>query len=278
MPHPLVSGDPSPPRPDRREAERSTRADRGERIWRIEHLFATLDCVRNLQGTLLGADEPGVGTGCRPERIALDPTSWVEVTRGWLRGADTLLDALVPAVAWHQGRRRMYDRILDEPRLSRSFAVTEALPHPAIGVVRSALARPVGVPLGGAFLNYYRDGRDSVAWHGDRELRHLDDTLVAIVTLGAVRPFLLRPRCAEGAGGGRALDLRPGSGDLIIMGGRCQRDWEHSVPKVVRAGPRISISLRWSSGVGAPTPRRSSRAGRQAVSAPTAIGGVRSRH
>ena len=231
-----------------------------------------------LQGTLLGADEPAVGADGRPERIALDATSWVEVTRDWLHGADTLLDALVAAVAWHQGRRRMYDRILDEPRLSRSFSVTEALPHPVLHSVRDALARQMGVPLGGVFLNYYRDGRDSVAWHGDRELRYLDDTRVAIVTLGAARPFLLRPQRVEGAGRGRALDLRPGSGDLIIMGGRCQRDWEHAVPKVTRAGPRISISLRWSSRAGAPTPRSSSRAGTRVASAPAPTGGVRSRH
>ena len=217
-------------------------------------------------------------TDGRRERIALDPTSWVEITRDWLRGADTLLDALVPAVTWHQGRRRMYDRILDEPRLSKSFAVTEALPHPALDLVRAALARHMAVPLGGMFLNYYRDGRDSVAWHGDRELRYLDDTLVAIVTLGAARPFLLRPRRVDGAGGGRALDLCPGSGDLIVMGGRCQRDWEHSVPKVAAAGPRISVSLRWSSRAGAPTPRRSSRAGTRAANPQVAIGGVRSRH
>jgi alkylated DNA repair dioxygenase AlkB len=190
-----------------------------------------------------------------------------------------LLDALVAAVAWRQGRRRMYDRILDEPRLSRSFAVTEALPHPALDVIRSALIRQVALRLGGVFLNYYRDGRDSVAWHGDRELRYLDDTLVAIVTLGAARPFLLRPRPGrvDGVVGGRARDLHPGSGDLIIMGGRCQREWEHSVPKVAAAGPRISISLRWSSQAGAPTPRRSSRAGSRATSAPAAVDGTRSR-
>ena len=225
-----------------------------------------------LQGTLLGADEPAVDHDGRAERIALDPTSWVEVTRDWLRGADTLLDALVPAVAWHQGRRRMYDRILDEPRLSRSFSPGDALPHPALAAMRAALIERCAVPLGGMFLNYYRDGRDSVAWHGDRELRYLDETLVAIVTLGAARPFLLRPRRVDGGGGGRALDLRPGSGDLIVMGGRCQHDWEHAVPKVVRAGPRISVSLRWSSRTGAPTPRRSSRAGRRPAKAPAAIG------
>jgi alkylated DNA repair dioxygenase AlkB len=101
------------------------------------------------------------------------------------------------------------------------------------------------VPFGGPFLNYYRDGRDSVAWHGDTEMRHVEDTRVAILTLGAARPFLLRPR-----GGGRSRDLRPGSGDLLVMGGACQRDWEHAVPKTAHAGPRISVSVRWTSGRG----------------------------
>src|SRR5262249_33079312 len=89
-------------------------------------------------------------------------------------------------------------------------------------------------------LNYYRDGRDSVAWHADRELRVLDDTLIAIVTLGVRRPFLLRPK-----GGGRSVDVAPGSGDLLVMGGAAQRDWEHAVPKTARSGPRVSVSFRW---------------------------------
>jgi alkylated DNA repair dioxygenase AlkB len=114
--------------------------------------------------------------------------------------------------------------------------------------VRHALASHYGVPLRTVGCNYYRDGRDSVAWHRDRELRHLDRTLVAIVTLGGPRPFLVRPY-----GGGRSRDIRPGSGDLLVMGGRCQADWEHSVPKVRSAPPRLSLSLRWSSHEGLPT-------------------------
>jgi alkylated DNA repair dioxygenase AlkB len=223
--------------------------------------------VGPLQGTLLGAEAPAVDGSARPDRRALGATSWVSVTRGWLRGADTLLGVLAATDGWHQGRRRMYDRILDEPRLSRSFAPTDALPHPVMQEVRDVLSRRLGVPLSGVFLNYYRDGRDSVAWHGDRELRHLDDTRVAIVTLGAARPFLLRPH-----GGGAAHDLRPGSGDLIVMGGSCQRDWEHAVPKVARVGPRISLSMRWSSHRGTPTARASSRYGKRTASSSAASG------
>ena len=205
--------------------------------------------MRDLQGTLGGAGPPALDGTASFERLRLDATSWVDLGRGWLCGADTLLAAVVPAVAWRQGRRQMYDRVLDDPRLSRWYQATDALPHPALDAVRAALAARYRVPFGAVGLNYYRDGRDSVAFHRDRELRHLDDTLVAILTVGAARPFLIRPRA-----GGPSRDLRPGSGDLLVMGGRAQADWEHSVPKVARAGPRVSVSLRWSSRTGPPTP------------------------
>jgi alkylated DNA repair dioxygenase AlkB len=208
--------------------------------------------VKALQGSLLGTSAPAVDPDAAVERVELDERSWIDVGRIWLRGADTLLETLVATVAWRQGRRKMYDRVLDDPRLSRWYSASDPLPHPALDALRQALTARYRVRFGGVGLNYYRDGRDSVAFHRDRELRHLDDTRVAIVTLGAARPFLLRPR-----GGGASHDLRPGSGDLLVMGGRTQADWEHSVPKVARAGPRVSVSLRWSSRVGSPTaPRR----------------------
>jgi alkylated DNA repair dioxygenase AlkB len=145
----------------------------------------------------------------------------------------------------------MYDRMLDDPRLSRWYPREREPPHQAFAPIRAALSERYGVELGGFGLNYYRDGRDSVAYHRDRELRRLDDTLIAIVTLGAARPFLIRP-----LGGGRSRDLRPGSGDLLVMGGRCQVAWEHGVPKVAHAGPRISATLRWAKNHGG-SPNRS---------------------
>lgn len=201
--------------------------------------------MQPLQGTLFGAEEPGVDPGVPFERVRLDATSVVDVARGWLHGADSLLQHLAEVVPWEQGRRWMYERMVADPRLSRWYSTSGVLPHPVLGTIIDELSAHYGVPFGGVGLNYYRDGRDSVAFHRDRELRHLDRTLVAIVTLGALRSFLLRPH-----GGGPSIDLRPGSGDLIVMGGRCQSDWEHSVPKVARTGPRISISTRWSSGEG----------------------------
>ncbi len=194
-----------------------------------------------MQRSLLGGGEPEIDPHAVRQRIALDDTSWVDVARHWLRGADTLLDRLVAEVPWRQGRRYMYDRMVDDPRLSAWFRAGEPLPDAALDRVRRELSHCYGVHFGAIGCNYYRDGRDSVAWHGDRELKHLDDTLVAIVTLGGPRPFLLRPR-----GGGRSSDVRPGPGDLLVMGGRCQADWEHSVPKSRVAAPRVSLSLRWS--------------------------------
>jgi alkylated DNA repair dioxygenase AlkB len=197
--------------------------------------------VSTLQRTLLGTGEPTVDPDARVERIELDDASWIDISREWLLGADTLLDALIDIVDWKQGRRHMYDRVLDDPRLSRWYAAGGALPHPALESIRLALEAQLDVPLETIGLNYYRDGNDSVAWHADRELRDLIDTRIAIVTLGARRPFLVRPM-----GGGSSHDVKPGAGDLLVMGGACQMRWQHCVPKVKRAGPRISCSYRWS--------------------------------
>ena len=197
--------------------------------------------MSTLQRSFLGTGEPAVDPEARFERIELDDASWIDVARDWLLGADTLLDALIDTVDWRQGRRRMYDRVLDDPRLSRWYAPGDALPHPALDTIRLALERRLEVPLATTGLNYYRDGNDSVAWHADRELRELTDTRIAIVTLGARRPFLVRP-----TGGGHSHDIKPGSGDLLVMGGACQMRWQHSVPKVRHAGPRISCTYRWT--------------------------------
>jgi alkylated DNA repair dioxygenase AlkB len=192
------------------------------------------------QRTLLGGGEPEVDAGATFERLQLDNESWVDVARDWLLGADSLFDALVETVPWTQGRRWMYERMVDDPRLSCWYPPGEELPHPALADAKAALEKQYDVPFFSVGLNYYRDGNDSVAWHCDRELRERDDTRIAIVTLGSRRPFLLRPR-----GGGKSINVMPGSGDLLVMGGACQLRWEHNVPKAKGAGPRISCSWRW---------------------------------
>jgi alkylated DNA repair dioxygenase AlkB len=191
------------------------------------------------QRSLFAAGEPAVRAGTPVIRTALSESSWLEVGRGWLAGADTLLDALLTSVPWRQGRRHMYDRMVDDPRLSSWYRAGEPLPHPVLTEIGDALTARYGAPFGAVGLNWYRDGHDSVAFHRDRELRELDDTLICIVTLGARRPFLVRP-----VGRGASRDVAPSSGDLLVMGGACQQEFEHGVPKVARAGPRVSVTWR----------------------------------
>jgi alkylated DNA repair dioxygenase AlkB len=156
-----------------------------------------------------------------------------------------LFALLATNVPWRAERRQMYDRVVDVPRLLSFYGEGEALPHPVLAEARSALSEHYAVELGEPFrtagLCYYRDGRDSVAWHGDTIGRgSTEDTIVAIVSVGAARPLLLRPR-----GGGEALRYAVGHGDLLVMGGSCQRTWEHAVAKTNRpVGPRISIQFR----------------------------------
>jgi alkylated DNA repair dioxygenase AlkB len=211
----------------------------------IERVFVYCRCVVALQGSLLATGEPSVEESAPAERLQLTHGAWVDVVPGWLCGADLLFEQLVSAVPWRQGRRWMYERVIDDPRLSCWYDKDQDLPHPVLAETREAVGRRYRVGFGSVGLNYYRDGRDSVAFHRDRELRHLDDTLIAILTLGGGRAFHVRP-----VGGGPSRQLYPASGDLLVMGGTCQRTWEHAVPKTASAAPRISVSVRWSSGTG----------------------------
>jgi alkylated DNA repair dioxygenase AlkB len=180
------------------------------------------------------------------DRRQLGSGAWVEVRSGWLTDADYLFDELMAVVPWRAERRPMYDRVVDVPRLvSFHNFVDEPPPHPRLKQMRRRLndtyAGELGEPFTTAGLCLYRDGNDSVAWHGDTIGRSsTQDTMVAIVCLGATRVFALRPR-----GGGRSLRLAHRHGDLLVMGGSCQRTWEHAVPKTTRrVGPRISIQFR----------------------------------
>jgi alkylated DNA repair dioxygenase AlkB len=199
------------------------------------------------QGSLLDLDdEVGPGPlGATVRRTTLGRGAWIDLRPGWMRGADALFQRLLTVVPWRAERRQMYDRVVDVPRLLAFYGEGEPLPDPALDAARRALdaqyAAELGEPFRTAGLCLYRDGRDSVAWHGDTIGRgSTEDTMVAIVSVGAPRALLLRPR-----GGGRTLRHELGHGDLIVMGGSCQRTWEHAVPKTARpAGPRISVQFR----------------------------------
>ncbi len=175
----------------------------------------------------------------------LSDGAWVDVLPDWISGADELFTRVVQAVDWQTERRWMYDREVEVPRLVRFFGAEEPLPEPILTLARTELSRHYADELGEPFVTagmcLYRDGRDSVAWHGDRiERSRTQDTLVAIVSLGTPRPLLLRPR-----GGGRSMKFVIGHGDLLVMGGSCQRTWDHAVPKLAGpVGPRLSVQFR----------------------------------
>jgi alkylated DNA repair dioxygenase AlkB len=204
--------------------------------------------VSTFQGSLLGAcDRPALAELAGSlRRTALARGAWADYRPGWLAGADELFGRLREMVPWRAERRTMYDRVVDVPRLLCFYPEGHELPDPMLTSARDALTAhylpELGEPLVTAGLCLYRDGRDSVAWHGDTIGRgSSEDTIVAILSLGAPRPLLLRPR-----GGGRpVLRHELGHGDLLVMGGSCQRTWEHAIPKSARpTGPRISVQFR----------------------------------
>jgi alkylated DNA repair dioxygenase AlkB len=174
-------------------------------------------------------------------RISLDDASWVDHCPGWVLGSEALFDHLVRNVEWGQRRRWMYDREVDEPRLTSWQKVGQGEPlRPAVlEEARRALSARYSVAFDSVGINLYRDGSDSVAWHGDRIPKEIVDPVVALVSLGDPRTFLLRPK-----GGGPSQSFKLGRGDLLVTGGQTQRRFEHSVPKVARSGPRISIAFR----------------------------------
>lgn len=178
------------------------------------------------------------------KRSVLAHGAWVDYAQGWLRGHAPLFETLLSTVAWQSGEQQMYDRSVITPRLFAVLPRGEAL-HPLLERMRGELSRRYQHEFARVSLALYRDGRDSVAFHGDRVARELPNALVATVSVGAPRKFLLRPKLADDAAGvRRSLAYQLGWGDLLVMGGSCQRTWQHAIPKVAHAEPRIAIMFR----------------------------------
>jgi alkylated DNA repair dioxygenase AlkB len=181
-------------------------------------------------------DMPGL------QRFHLDDRSWVELLPSWARGGDTLLSTLLAIAPWEpQKTRVMWDNVVREPRILARWPDLATLPSP-VEDMRAALSGRYATDFDLVAVNLYRDGRDSVAWHGDRVRLTHTDPIVCTVSLGHRRRFMLRPR----GGGKAALSWALGAGDLVVMGGACQHDWEHCVPKMAYAGARLSITFRHS--------------------------------
>lgn len=200
---------------------------------------------------------PQVDPAATFERVALDEHSWVDVARGWLTGADELFHHLHDHVAWQTSRLFRYDHHVDERRLGSGWRRGQPLPHPVLAGATRALQTRYGVSFEGFSMILYRDGSDGQGFHRDTDMRYLDDTLIAVLSLGARRPWLMRPHRAKhslAVAGGATHDFAPGPGDLLVMGGRCQADWQHSVAYLGRAkvGPRVSLQWRHARRTGRP--------------------------
>ena len=192
------------------------------------------------QPSILGFDAPG---DHRPvslralERRELSEGAWLDTAAALIPGPDALFEQVLRAAPWSSYERPMYDRMVVEPRLT---AHQWRGPPDALRCLGVLLSEHYGLDLCAISANLYRSGADSVAWHGDRIRHRGGRTVVAVLSLGSARRFLLRPV----GGGTPSVRLLPASGDLLVMGGTCQRTWQHCVPKCVSAGPRISIMFR----------------------------------
>jgi alkylated DNA repair dioxygenase AlkB len=204
---------------------------------------------------------PHVDRSVEFERIALDETSWVDVARGWVVGADDVGEHLLREVPWRSSTVYRYDHHVEQRRLAAGWSRGNPLPHPVLADATRALQNRYGVTFDGFTMMQYRDGSDGQGFHRDTDMRWLDDTLIAILTFGAERPWLLTPVGAprrheldDGREPARVVDIAPASGDLLVLGGRCQADWMHSVAYQVgrSLAPRISIQWRWARHAGRP--------------------------
>ena len=191
------------------------------------------------QGDLFAQGPPAVDSSAGIERLELDGRSWIDVAARWLLGGDELLEQLAAGLRWTRAERPMYGQMVEEPRLGAQLRPRSAGVPAVIDEMAAALRGRYPTGFNSVWVNYYRGGQDSVAWHSDRIGIDPADAVVALVSLGGPRRFLLRP-----AGGGRSRSFTLASGDLLVMGGACQQNWEHSVPKVAAAPPRMSVTFR----------------------------------
>jgi alkylated DNA repair dioxygenase AlkB len=195
--------------------------------------------MQAVQLGLLGGEEPAFDPHFSSlERTELAEGAWVDYAPGWVSGHGRLFDALASQTRWRTYEETLYDRTLPAPRLI-AMLPEDGPGHPLLELIRTALSQRYGEAFPRLSLALYRNGRDSVAFHGDRVARTLPSALVATLSLGSPRRFQLRPR-----GGGRSLGWKLGWGDLIVMGGSCQRTWQHAIPKVAHADPRIAVMFR----------------------------------
>ena len=239
-----------------------------------------------LQGDLFAQGRAALNTSSAVEHLDLDGRSWIELASRWLLGGDELLEELAAILRWTRAERPMYGMMVEEPRLGAHLRPRSDGVPAVIDDMAAALGDRYRCRFNSVWVNYYRGGRDSVAWHSDRIGVDPANAVVAIVSLGGPRRLLLRARAGRQgnpadtgeavdravrerceqeretrrrvgsqshvpthlprspAGGRRSRSFTLASGDLLVMGGSCQQNWEHSIPKVASAPPRMSVTFR----------------------------------
>jgi alkylated DNA repair dioxygenase AlkB len=167
-------------------------------------------------------------------RVALSHGAWIDHARGWVAGHDALFDRLSRDVPWREETMQIHGKEVAVPRLLGAPACDGIVED-----MRAAISARYGEDFVRVTCALYRDGRDSVAMHGDTTARDMVQAIVATVSLGSPRRMLLRP-----TDGGSSIPFELGGGDLFVMGGTSQRTWRHGIPKVAHAGPRIAVMFR----------------------------------
>lgn len=192
------------------------------------------------QSDLFNSLEPEIDIAFNnARRISLDETSWIEHIPGWLQGSEQLFEELLTTAPWEQRERVMWGQRFIEPRLTAEYPDIAKAPQPMLHAIAEVLSEHYGVPYRKLWINQYKTHRDSTGWHGDLIAKVQEESTVPVLSLGATRRFLIRP-----AAGGRSVSLTVTGGDLVVMGGRSQRDWRHCVPKqTTPTGPRISVNF-----------------------------------
>ena len=152
--------------------------------------------------------------------------------------AAALFHWLLDHAPWSSETMWMYDKMVDVPRLVARF---DGEYPPMLAEAKARVEALLGETFANVALNYYRDGRDSVAWHSDRIEQLRPNPTIALLSLGSTRQMVVRTKAKPRRT--YAVDLDPGS--LFVMAGASQEHWEHTIPKSSRpSDARISIAFR----------------------------------